>query len=162
MEQEFRHLIRIMNTDIKGDKNINYALRRIKGVGFNFANAICNKTNIEKNKKAGYLDDEEIKKIEDVIKNPKKYGFPNWLLNRRKDYNTGEDRHVTTSDLKFENEFDIKRLQKIKSYRGLRLSWGLPVRGQRTRSNFRKSGRAVGVLKKAVKAQAKKKEGDKK
>ena len=62
MEQEFRHLIRIMNTDIKGDKNINYALRRIKGVGFNFANAICNKTNIEKNKKAGYLDDEEIKK----------------------------------------------------------------------------------------------------
>ncbi len=162
MKQEFKHLVRILNTDIKGEKNVSYGLRRIKGVGFNFANAICNKIDLDKTKKSGDLTDEEVKKIEDVIKNPSKYDFPSWLLNRRKDYVTGEDKHVTVVDLKLENDFDLKRLQKIKSYRGLRLSWGLPVRGQKTKSNFRKSGRSVGVMKKAVKVQQSQKGGDKK
>jgi len=162
MKEEFKHLIRLMNADIKGEKNISYALRRIKGVGINFANTICNVANIEKTKKAGDLTQEELTKIEDIIKNPKKYNFPDYLLNRQKDYTSGENRHITSTDLKFEKEFDIKRLQKIKSFRGLRLSWGLPVRGQRTKNNFRKSGKAVGVMKKTVKAQQAKKGSDKK
>ena len=46
-------------------------------------------------------------------------------------------------------EFDIKRMKKIKSYKGARHSAGQPVRGQRTRSHFRSRGKAVGVTKKA-------------
>ena len=71
------------------------------------------------------------------------------MLNRRKDRETGEDRHVVTSDLKFENEFDIKNLKKIKVYRGVRHSLGLPVRGQRTKAHFR-HGKTVGVRKKSL------------
>jgi len=65
--------------------------------------------------------------------------------------------------LKLRKEFDIKRLKKVKSYRGMRHAFGLPVRGQRTRSHFRK-GRSVGVQKKKVKPQkgAKKDAGGKK
>ena len=72
--------------------------------------------------------------------------LPAWMLNRRKDYESGEDKHVINAELKLSREFDIKRLQLIKSYRGLRHAWGLPVRGQKTRSNFRK-GSAIGVKK---------------
>ena len=55
---------------------------------------------------------------------------------------------MLTNDLDIQKEFDIKRLKKIKSYRGLRHAQGLPVRGQRTRSHFRKKGGAVSVRKK--------------
>jgi len=82
------------------------------------------------------------------VENPS--SLPGWLLNRRKDYETGEDTHVTTAKLRLSYEFDLKRLKKVKSYRGLRHAWGLPVRGQRTRSNFR-HGKSVGVMKKAAK-----------
>ena len=54
-----------------------------------------------------------------------------------------------------QNEFDIRRLKKIKSYKGIRHSLGQPVRGQRTKAHFRK-GRAVGVKRVKVKSTGKK------
>lgn len=144
-KEEFKELVRIANSDLSGKKPIYDALRKIKGVSFMFANAICNAAKIDKFKKTGSLTSEEVKKIESVIQNHKT--IPTWMLNRSKDYDTGEDKHLTGVDLKLSKEFDIRRLKAIKSYRGLRHSWGLPVRGQRTKGHFRKSGQAIGVKK---------------
>ncbi len=115
-----------------------------------FANAVCAATNISKSKKTGELSDKEIEKLTQAITNPAKFNIPTWLLNRRKDYDTGIDKHILTSDIDFTKEFDIRRLQKIKSNRGLRHAWGRPVRGQKTKSNYRKNkGKgSLGVKKK--------------
>jgi len=136
-------------TDIDGKKSIIGGLIRVKGIGHSFSNAICVALDLDKNKRIGDLNEAEIKKIEEALKDPEKIGIPNWALNRRKDYDEGVDKHKINIDLKLQKEFDYKRLQKIKSYRGLRLSVGLPVRGQRTRSNFRSNkGKGMGVKKK--------------
>lgn len=148
-DKNFRHIVRIQNTDVDGNKHIVMALQKIKGVGDMFSRMVCNLANIDKTKRAGILSDLEVKRLDDVLANPQKLGAPEWMLNRRLDYETGEIKHLLTADLKFQNENDKKRLQKIKSYRGLRLAVGLPVRGQRTKSNFRRNkGKGLGVSKK--------------
>ena len=156
---ELKQIVRIINADIPGTKSVRQAIMMIPGVGSTYSAAVCNVLDLDFNRKTGSLADDEIKKIEDVIKNPKKYGIPSFIYNRQKDIETGEDKHIITSELKLTHEFDIKRLKRIKSYRGIRHSLGLPVRGQKTRSHFRK-GKSVGVSKKKV-AQAARKEGKK-
>ena len=70
-------------------------------------------------------------------------------MNRRRDYDTGEDKHLLIGTLQFSKDNDIKRLKKIKALRGMRHQKGLPVRGQRTKSNFRRNkGKVIGVKKK--------------
>jgi ribosomal protein S13 len=137
--KNLRHLVWIMNTDLDGNKHLFIALKRIKGIGFSFSHAICNIASIPYSKKAGYLSDEEIKRLHEILSNLDKFNFPDWMLNRRIDPETGETKHLFTSDLKFVQQNDIKILQKVKSNRGLRHHWGLPTRGQRTKSNFRRS-----------------------
>lgn len=138
-EKEFKHLIRIVNTDIDGNKAILQALRKIKGISFMFSNAVCNLSGIDHSKKAGNLSDAEVKKISEIMENPSKFSIPDWLLNRRKDLDDGTSKHLLTGDLKFHQETDIKMLKKIRCYRGMRHAYGLPVRGQRTKANFRKN-----------------------
>lgn len=146
-DKDFKYIVRIANTDLEGGKAMLSALRKIKGIGFSFANVICNAANIDVTKRIGNLTDKEISKIEEVIKSSSKFA-PSWMLNHRKDYEDGLTKHLFTSDLDFANEAGIKRLKRIKSYRGVRHSLGLPVRGQKTRSNFRKNkGRGPGVKK---------------
>ncbi len=147
---EPKAIVRIASTDVDGSLPVFKALRRIKGVGFMFSNAVCQVNNIDLNEKIGALNQDKLKSIENTILNPEK--LPKWLLNRRKDQDTGNDLHVTTAQLKLRKESDIKNLQKIKSNRGLRHQWGLPLRGQRTKGHFR-HGKSVGVMKKVVKAQ---------
>jgi len=72
-----------------------------------------------------------------------------------RDLETGEDLHLVGPDLKFTREQDVKMMIKIKSYRGVRHMFGLPVRGQRTKSSFRK-GRTVGVVRKKIQPTKKK------
>ncbi len=147
--KEESRIVRIMSKDIEGNKTIYAGLTKIKGVSWTFSNAICNKLGFDKKRKIGSLSNEEIKKISDFIKNPK---IPAHLLNRRKDLETGEDKHLTGSDLELRKEFDIKRLKKIKSYRGFRHMSKLPTRGQRTKSNFRKNrAKGSGIKKKKTK-----------
>lgn len=144
-------LIRILEKDIPGTKKVYAGLTRVKGVSWAFANALCKKLGIDKTKRVQDLSKEEIEKIKEFIKNP---DVPDFLKNRRKDFDTGEDKHLHGSDLDLRKDFDIKRLKKIKCYKGARHTVGLPVRGQRTRSNFRRNRRksgAVGVSKKAAK-----------
>jgi len=145
----FKHFVRIAQVDIPGDKPLNISLRKIKGIGFNFAAVACNLAGIRQGAKTGDLTDEQIKKLGDIIMNPAKNGIPVWMFNHRKDYETGEDQHLLIGNLDFAKDNSIKRLRKIKCYRGIRHSTGRPVRGQRTKANFRKSkGKVVGVAKK--------------
>ncbi len=148
-QSSFRHIVRIAQVDISGEKPIKIALKKIKGVGFNLASAACNLANLNQRQKTGELTDEQIKKLNEIISNPQENGVPVWMLNQRKDYETGEDKHLLTGTLDYTKDNTIKRLRKIKSYKGTRHSKGLPARGQRTKANFRRSkGKVVGVAKK--------------
>ena len=145
-QDDLRYFVRIANTDIDGKKQVMHGLTRIKGVGFMFSNMVCSIANIDRTAKIGYLNDNDVKKLEDVIKNPAKYNAPIWMLNRRKNIEDGSNNHLVTSDLAFAVENDIKMMKKMRSYKGVRHGMGLPVRGQRTKSNFRKNkGKVLGV-----------------
>lgn len=156
-ETKFRHIVRVANVDIPGEKSIRLALTKIKGVGINFADALCAVTKIDKRTQAGKLNDKQIEDLNNVLKDPTKSNIPVWFFNRKKDYETGEDKHIHTGTLDFVKDNDLKRLKKIKSLRGVRHQRRLPVRGQRTRSNFRHNkGKVVGVKKKVAPQKKKK------
>ncbi|MFH1456195.1 MAG: 30S ribosomal protein S13 [archaeon] len=151
-EKNIKPMIRLFSADVPGKTKVYIAIRKIKGISFSLSNAICLMLNLDKNEPVGAIDDSTIKKIENAAKDPASINIPLWMLNRQKDYDTGEDVHLIESDLKLRKEFDIKRLKKIKAYRGVRHMFGLPTRGQKTKSNFRKNkGKATGVQKKSKK-----------
>jgi small subunit ribosomal protein S13 len=144
MSSEFRHILRITGTDVDGTLKIPYALTKIKGISLNLANAMLKKAGIDTEKRAGFLTETEVEKIEEIIKEPARFGLSNWLLNRRKDLDDGKDLHLISSDLALRTKMDIDRMKEIKSWRGYRHAYGLKARGQRTRTTGRK-GKAVGV-----------------
>jgi len=155
------NVVRILSTDVPGNENVYVGLTHIKGVSWAFSNAICNVLNIDKKRKVLSFSEQEIEKITEFIKNPK---VPLFILNRRNDKATGKDMHLVTNDLDFQRDMDIRNEKKIRSLKGWRHALGQPVRGQKTRSHFRK-GRAIGVqrAKKApAKAPGKAAEGGKK
>lgn len=146
LKKDETRMMRILSTDIEGKMNIYAGLSKVKGISWALANATCKILKIDKKRKIGSLTEEEIKKIADFVKNPK---IPTYLLNRRKDFETGKDGHLIGSDLDLKKDFDIKRLKKIKNYRGLRHVSGLPTRGQRTRGHFRPNKmKGAGIKKK--------------
>ncbi|MGQ9530535.1 MAG: 30S ribosomal protein S13 [Candidatus Bathycorpusculaceae bacterium] len=147
MSREFRHILRITDTDVDGTLKTPYALRKIKGISLNLANAILKKAGINPDIRAGFLTETEVERIEEIINEPTKYGLPNWLLNRRKDLETGKDTHLISADLVLRTKMDIEQMKEIKSWRGYRHAYGLKVRGQRTRTTGR-TGKALGVKKK--------------
>lgn len=146
MEAEPETLVRIFSYDIPGSKNIYLGLTYIKGVSWAISNAICIKLNIPRLKKVSELTKEEIGEIENFLR---ELPISNFLKNRRFDPETGETKHFYGTDLDMKKEFDIKRLIKIKSYRGIRHATGQPVRGQKTRSHFRsrKNKKTAGIKK---------------
>jgi small subunit ribosomal protein S13 len=143
---EYQYLVRIVGNDIPGERKMVVGLTQIRGVGYMFANTILNLLKINPNQRIGYLSSEQVKSIESVIKNPSASNFPSWFLNRRKDVETGEDKHLITSDIAFTVRNDVEREKTSGSWRGIRHMFGLKVRGQRTRCTGRKGG-AVGVAK---------------
>jgi small subunit ribosomal protein S13 len=144
-EKKEERLVRILSKDIEGKMKVYVGLTKIKGVSWAFSNAVCNTLKIDKNKTIGHLTEEEIKNISEFIKNPK---LPAYLLNRQKDIESGEERHLIGTDLDLRKDFDIKRLKKIKSYKGLRHTSKLPVRGQRTKAHFRTNRKKGSGIKK--------------
>lgn len=142
-----RQMVRLVDRTIPGTRVLQMALCDLKGVGFNMAHAICHVLKLDEKTKIGMLSDEEMQKIEDAVKNPLKYKIPVWMLNRRKDYETGADLHLNSADLTFNVDNDIKRMKKIKSFKGMRHAAGQPVRGQSTKAHFR-HGSSLGVSKK--------------
>jgi small subunit ribosomal protein S13 len=151
-KQEFKAILRLADKEVKGEVPLSHAITKASGASFMFANAIIYVLKLEKKRQVGTLSADEIAKIEDVMRDPKKYSIPTWLLNRRKEVDSGEDRHIISSDLELTKRFDIRRLRRIKCYIGMRHARGdkklkVRVRGQRTRGTGRR-GKSVGVVKK--------------
>jgi small subunit ribosomal protein S13 len=149
MIEGIRGIVRIAEIDVEGDKKVKNAMFKIKGVGKSLAKAFVIASSLDPNALIGSLNDEQIKKLEDVMRNPLKYGIPYHMLNRRFDPQTNEHRHLISSELTFSTRSDIDNLKKMRCYKGVRHELGQPVRGQRTRSSFR-TGSQVGVVKKKL------------
>jgi len=147
-DDDFQYIVRISNTDIDGDKNIVYGLTSIRGIGIHMATLIMEKTGMDRNLKMGKLTEAQIKKLRDAIDSITE-DAPIWMLNHRKDAETGEDIHLIGPEIDMKLRDEINMMKKIRSYRGIRHERGLPVRGQRTRANNRR-GLSLGVSKKRV------------
>ena len=108
-------MARIAGVDIPNSKRIEIALTYIYGIGRKSANDILARTGIDPDKRAKDLTDEDVAKIRDEI----------------------EAHYTVEGDLRREVALNIKRLVEINCYRGIRHRKGLPVRGQRTKTNAR-------------------------
>ncbi len=143
---DFKYIVRIADTNIDGNYRVDYGLSHVKGIGIRVAAQIVRAAQIPNSKKIGDLSDEEVIKLASTLEKMTEF-VPAWMLNRRNDYESGENIHLYSTELKLELRDDINRLKKIRCYRGIRHETGQKVRGQRTRSNGR-SGLAVGVTRK--------------
>ena len=144
-----RGIVRIAEIDVEGDRKLKSAVFKIKGVGKSLAKAFIVASGLDPEVLIGSLNDEQLKKLEGVIRNPMQYGIPYHMLNRRFDPQTNEHKHLISSELTFSIRSDIDNMKKMRSYKGIRHEIGQPVRGQRTRSSFR-TGAQVGVVKKKL------------
>jgi small subunit ribosomal protein S13 len=107
---------RLLGVDIRGEKRIDVALRDIYGVGPVNSKEILRKANIDPAIRAKDLNEQQLSQIAHAVQ---------------------EGKYVIEGDLRREVGLDLKRLQAIKCYRGVRHLRGLPVRGQRTQTNAR-------------------------
>ncbi len=107
---------RLLGVEIPGNKKLDFALRYIYGIGPKLARDIVESTALDPDRRAHELSEEEINKIAGVIT---------------------EKKLIVEGDLRRDAMANLKRLQAINCYRGLRHRRGLPVRGQRTQSNAR-------------------------
>jgi small subunit ribosomal protein S13 len=120
-------MARLLGIDIPNDKKIEYSLPYVYGIGLPLSRKILASTGIDPHIRTGKLSDDQLAQIAQAIQAMKL---------------------VTEGDLRRELSINMKRLQSINCYRGIRHRRGLPVRGQRTKTNSRtrKGGRkTVGV-----------------
>ncbi len=144
--EDFKYIVRIANTDVDGEKAAVTALAGIKGIGSRIPDIVIRKVGYPPNKKLGLISDEDAAKIEEVLLDLPSH-VPDWLLNRQKDWASGEYIHLLSTELEMGLRDDINRLRMIRCYRGVRHETGQKVRGQRTRSNGR-TGLTLGVSRK--------------
>ena len=149
MPGEFKHIVRIAGKDLRGERRVQLALTDVKGVGTMMARAVTYAAEVDPMVKLGSLSKEEIERLEDIVSKPQAHGIPNWMLDRRKDEDSGKDIHIVGSDIDRAVRADIAKERRIRSRRGIRHELGLPVRGQRTRSTGR-VGMTVGVKRKEI------------
>ena len=115
---------RIIGVDIPGNKRVEYALRYIYGVGPAKALEIIEKAEIDRNIKANDLTPDQISRITKIL----------------------QDDMLVEGDLRRAIAADIRRLQQVNCYRGIRHRRNLPVRGQRTKTNARtRKGKKVTI-----------------
>jgi len=156
-EEKVRHMMRVAGVILDGSLDVPRSLMKIKGIGPQVSKSLLNILHLDKKTKLETLDEKQIEEIENIITHLDKH-MPYWMLNRKRDYETGKDIHLIGPELEYASREDINRHKKIKSYKGIRHSLGLRVRGQRTRTTGRK-GAAIGVSrKKALAAETKKEE----
>ncbi|GMN48818.1 hypothetical protein TIFTF001_017991 [Ficus carica] len=148
--EDFQHILRVLNTNVDGKQKIMFALTSIKGIGRRFANIVCKKADVDMNKRAGELSAAELDTLMTIVANPRQFKIPDWFLNRKKDYKDGKYSQVVSNALDMKLRDDLERLKKIRNHRGLRHYWGLRVRGQHTKTTGRR-GKTVGVSKKRLK-----------
>ncbi|HNQ89158.1 MAG TPA: 30S ribosomal protein S13 [Verrucomicrobiota bacterium] len=109
-------MARILGVDIPGEKRIDVALRYVYGIGPSNARAILDRAQIDPSIRAKSLTEQQLSQIVHAIQ---------------------EGKYVIEGDLRREIGLNLKRLQAVKCYRGVRHLRGLPVRGQRTQTNAR-------------------------
>lgn len=142
---DFKFIVRLSNTDVDGEKKVIHGLTSIKGIGIRMASLITADIDVDTDKKVGNLTDKEVEEIQKAIDNIQN-SAPTWMLNHRKDMETGEDIHLIGPQIEMSLRDEINIMKKIRSYRGIRHERGLRVRGQRTRGNNRE-GLSLGVSK---------------
>ena len=108
-------MARISGVNIPTNKKINIALTYIFGIGNKVASDICSEASVDVAKRVSELNDDDLNKIRDLI----------------------DQKHTVEGDLRRKISLDIKRLNDLGCYRGLRHRKKLPVRGQRTHTNAR-------------------------
>lgn len=106
---------RILGVDIPNDKRIQYSLTYLYGVGLHTAREACERLQIDPNRKAFELTEEEVSKLAAFL----------------------ESEYTVEGPLRRQLSSNISRLREVKAYRGIRHRLGLPVRGQRTKTNAR-------------------------
>lgn len=146
MSEEFKYVVRIGNTDLKGALKVVQALSHIRGIGWNTAVAICRLLGISIEKRLGELSEADIKRIDEMIRKLHEH-VPPWFVNRPRDPRIGKDIHLIGPDLVLAVRSDVDLLKKIKCWRGIRHALGLKVRGQKTRTTGR-TGMTIGVRRK--------------
>ena len=125
-------MARIAGVDVPREKRVEIALTYMFGIGRSSANRILEKTQISPDTRVDALSEEDVTKLRSVI----------------------EGEYRVEGNLRSEVAMNIKRLMDIGCYRGLRWRRGLPVRGQRTRTNARtRKGPKKGQIAKKKKAQ---------
>ncbi|XP_055970151.1 40S ribosomal protein S18-like [Sorex fumeus] len=145
--EKFQHILRVLNTNINGQRKIAFAITAIKGVGQRFAHVVLSKPDTDLTKRAGELTEDEVERVITIMQNPCQYKIPNWFLNRQKDVKDGKYSQVLANSLDNKLREDLERLKKIQVHQGLHHFWGLRVRGQHTKTT-RHRGHTVGVSKK--------------
>ncbi len=152
-DKKVQSIIRIAGRDIDGSLPIYRALFKIKGIGLTMANALTysigKKLGIPASAQLGSLSEKQIEEIEGIIKKPADYSIPKYMLNKRKDFETGADVHYVGNDLTFSLRQDINREVNLRTWKGYRHQYGQKVRGQHTRSTGR-TGATMGVVKKSA------------
>jgi small subunit ribosomal protein S13 len=148
---DFRNLVRMIGTSLEGNRLVENGLRQIKGVGARLAQAVVRVADIDPQIRIGLLTEEECEKVEEIIKNPAKFGIPEWMVNRQKDLRTGESRHLSGTEIDLILKMDIDRMKRTKSWKGIRHQLNLKVRGQRTRCTGRR-GLTVGYYRRKKKS----------
>jgi small subunit ribosomal protein S13 len=143
---EIQHIVRIAETDLDGKAQVLYSLTGLKGINRRIARVLAISAGVNPSKKMGYLSEEEIHRLKEAVENIEQI-VPVWMLNRRKDFLTGENKHIYGSDLAIVLREDLNVMKKTRSYKGIRHEKGLKVRGQRTKSTGRR-GATVGVSRK--------------
>lgn len=138
MTNEFQHILRVLNTNIEGKRKSMFAMTKICGIGKRFSNIICKKAEVDIDRRAGTLSNEEIEKLVAIIMNPKQFKVPEYMVNRQKDFSTGKTTHVAINSLIGAVRSDIEKMKKIRQHRGIRHYWGHRVRGQHTCTTGRK------------------------
>jgi small subunit ribosomal protein S13 len=154
VSKEFNYIVRLHGSNLDGTKLLPYAMTDLKGVGIRVARTMIKKLGLDPFERLGNLSEGDVRRIEGIIDNPSSHGIPLWMLNRRKDPQTGRDLHLLASDLTLAQREDIDIMRETRSWKGERHARGLKVRGQRTKTTARK-GRSVGVSRARVRQQAK-------
>lgn len=91
----FKHILRVMNTNLVGRIQAPFAFTKISGIGRRFAILVCKKARIPLNIRAGELSDEQVEKVTSIINDPEAHGIPGWFLNRRSNFKTAKKAQVT-------------------------------------------------------------------
>ena len=144
VDENFRYIVRLVNTDVDGNKPIIIGLQSVKGVGSRVAEIISRRAGVNRIAKVGTLEDVQIEELEKLITTYSDYA-PAWAVNRQLDFETGDDMHIVGVNLDISLKDDLNRMKMIRSYKGVRHEGGQKVRGQRTRSNGR-TGLTLGVM----------------